>query len=141
VPAARPVIAPAGRTRQVGGVEWRWPTEGSLLRTFKSDDPARKGIDIAGQAGQAVYAAAAGRVVYSGSGLVGYGNLIIIKHDDRYLSAYGHNRELLASEGDQVAPGQLIAKMGRVDNDRALLHFEVRRDGTPIDPLHVLPGG
>ncbi|RLA33495.1 MAG: hypothetical protein DRR03_07625 [Gammaproteobacteria bacterium] len=128
-------------TRPVCGLAWRWPTKGRLFRTFNASNPARKGVDIVGSEGQSIYAASAGRVVYSGNGLVGYGNLIIIKHNNTYLSAYGHNRELLVREGDKVAPGQLIAKMGRVDNDRAMLHFEIRRQGKPIDPLRLLPQG
>lgn len=128
-------------TRSVGGVAWRWPTRGRLYRTFSASDPTRKGVDIVGSEGQPVYAASGGKVVYSGNGLVGYGNLIIIKHNNTYLSAYGHNRELLVGEGDDVAPGQLIAKMGRVDNDRAMLHFEIRRQGKPVDPLRLLPKG
>jgi len=154
-PAAKPAPPPAApsrspprsdpaapsTTRSVGGLAWRWPTRGRLFRTFNANDPARRGVDIVGSEGQPVYAAASGRVVYSGNGLVGYGNLVIIKHNDTYLSAYGHNRELLVVEGDNVAAGQLIAKMGKVDNDRAMLHFEIRRQGQPIDPLRLLPQG
>ncbi len=140
VPAKTDPAAPTA-TRTVGGLAWRWPTKGRLFRTFNASDPARKGVDIVGSEGQSVYAAAGGQVVYSGNGLVGYGNLIIIKHNNTYLSAYGHNREILVGEGDKVAPGQLIAKMGRVDNDRAMLHFEIRRQGKPIDPLRLLPQG
>ena len=154
-PAAKPAPPPAApsrspprsdpaapsTTRSVGGLAWRWPTRGRLFRTFNANDPARRGVDIVGSEGQPVYAAANGRVVYSGNGLVGYGNLVIIKHNDTYLSAYGHNRELLVVEGDNVAAGQLIAKMGKVDNDRAMLHFEIRRQGQPIDPLRLLPQG
>lgn len=127
------------KTRTAGAITWRWPVKGQLYRTFSAGDPSRKGIDIVGSVGQPVYAASAGQVVYSGDGLVGYGNLIIIKHDSRYLSAYAHNQELLVKEGDVVVPGQLIAKMGRVDNDRAMLHFEIRRQGKPVDPLRLLP--
>jgi lipoprotein NlpD len=128
-------------TRSVGGLKWRWPTRGRLYRTYSASDPTRKGIDIVGSEGQPVFAASGGTVVYSGSGLVGYGNLVIIKHNKSYLSAYGYNRELLVREGDSVEPGQLIAKMGRVDNDRAMLHFEIRRQGKPVDPLRLLPKG
>ena len=128
-------------TRSAGGLEWRWPTRGRLFRTFDGNDPTRKGVDIVGDEGQAVYAASGGRVVYSGNGLVGYGNLVIIKHNNAYLSAYGYNSELLVKEGDAVGAGQLIAKMGRVDNARAMLHFEIRRQGKPIDPLRLLPKG
>lgn len=139
--APRSDPAAPSATRSVGGVAWRWPTRGRLYRTFNASDPTRKGVDIVGSEGQSVYAASGGKVVYSGNGLVGYGNLIIIKHNNTYLSAYGHNRELLVGEGDDVAPGQLIAKMGRVDNDRAMLHFEIRRQGKPVDPLRLLPKG
>jgi lipoprotein NlpD len=140
-PPPRSDPAAPSTTRNVGGLAWRWPTRGRLYRTFNASDPARRGVDIVGSEGQPVYAAANGRVVYSGNGLVGYGNLVIIKHNDTYLSAYGHNRELLVVEGDEVAAGQLIAKMGKVDNDRAMLHFEIRRQGQPIDPLRLLPQG
>ncbi len=140
-PASRPDPAAPTSVRTVGGVAWRWPTRGRLYRTFSEEDPSRKGVDIVGSEGQPVFAASAGKVVYSGNGLVGYGNLVIIKHNDTYLSAYGHNRELLVGEGDDVVAGQLIAKMGRVDNDRAMLHFEIRREGRPVDPLRLLPKG
>jgi len=99
----------------------------------------RPGIDIKGRRGQPVYAAAAGKVVYSGSGLIGYGKLIILKHDNHYLSAYAHNWELLVKEGEQVAKGAQIARMGSSSADRVMLHFEIRRNGKPVDPLHYLP--
>jgi lipoprotein NlpD len=89
--------------------------------------------------GQPVYAASGGDVVYSGSGLVGYGNLVIIKHDDVFLSAYGHNRRLLVKEGEKVKPGQMIAEMGETAKDGALLHFEIRQEGKPVDPVRYLP--
>jgi len=119
--------------------QWRWPAEGRLLRRFRADDPARKGIDIAGQAGQPIRASAGGTVVYSGSGLIGYGELIIIKHSDRMLSAYAHNRRRLVGEGQSVQAGDHIADMGTNDRNEALLHFEIRADGTPVDPLAYLP--
>jgi len=139
VTQAPKIVSSDRKTRTAGGLQWRWPTRGRLLRTFARGDPARKGIDIVGDYGQPIYAASGGRVVYSGSGLVGYGKLIIIKHNGVYLSAYGYNRELLVAEGVKVAPGQLIAKMGRVDNSRALVHFEIRKHGQPINPLLMLP--
>lgn len=128
----------SGATRTVGGVAWQWPTEGRLARRF---DPAdtRKGIGVAGKMGQDVFAAAAGQVVYSGTALIGYGELIIIKHSDKLLSAYGHNRRRLAGEGDRVKRGEKIAEMGRGDRQEEMLHFEIRRNGEPVNPLDYLP--
>jgi len=119
---------------------WLWPTEGRVLSTFKPNDPSRNGIEIAGTEGQPVVAAAAGEVVYSGSGLIGYGELIIVKHSDRMLSAYAHNRSRLVSEGQRVAAGDRLAEMGRDERNRPLLHFEIRVNGAPQDPLRFLPG-
>ncbi|MEJ8567411.1 peptidoglycan DD-metalloendopeptidase family protein [Elongatibacter sediminis] len=119
--------------------QWLWPTEGRVLGRFIAGDPSRKGIDIAGKAGQPVTAAAGGQVVYSGSGLIGYGELIIIKHSDRMLSAYAHNSRRLVSEGQQVAAGAKIAEMGTNDRNQEVLHFEIRVNGTPRDPLDYLP--
>jgi lipoprotein NlpD len=124
----------------VGGVHWRWPSKGSLLDRFMAGDATRQGIDIAGNAGEAVVAASDGVVVYSGSGLVGYGELIIIKHSDEWLSAYGHNRKRLVQEGQRVKGGQPIAEMGSTGAPRDELHFEIRRNGRPVDPLQYLPG-
>lgn len=118
---------------------WLWPAEGRLLSRFQANDPARNGIDIGGEEGQAVRAAAAGEVVYSGSGLIGYGELIIVKHSDRMLSAYAHNRRRLVAEGQRVAAGEQLAEMGRNDRNQSMLHFEIRVDGTPQDPLKYLP--
>lgn len=118
---------------------WLWPAEGRLLSRFQANDPARNGIDIGGEEGQAVRAAAAGEVVYSGSGLIGYGELIIVKHSDRMLSAYAHNRRRLVAEGQRVAAGEQLAEMGRNDRNQSMLHFEIRVDGTPQDPLQYLP--
>src|SRR5699024_6738317 len=113
-------------------------TEGRLARRF---DPAdtRKGIGVAGKLGQDVFAAAGGQVVYSGTALIGYGELIIIKHSDKLLSAYGHNRRRLVAEGDRVQRGQKIAEMGRDDHRDEMLHFEIRRNGEPVNPLDYLP--
>jgi lipoprotein NlpD len=122
-----------------GPLRWQWPTSGQLAGRFVSGDPARKGIKIAGREGQGVEAAEGGRVVYSGSGLIGYGRLIIIKHNDKYLSAYGHNRKLLVKEGDRVTKGERIAEMGVSNSGRAMLHFEIRQEGKPVDPLQLLP--
>lgn len=124
----------------VGGVRWRWPAAGSLLARFMPGDATKQGIDIAGHAGDAVVAAADGVVVYSGSGLVGYGELVIIKHSDEWLSAYGHNRRRLVQEGQRVRAGQAIAEMGSTGATRDELHFEIRRNGRPVDPLQYLPG-
>jgi len=118
---------------------WLWPTEGRVISQFQANDPTRKGIDIAGQTGQKVIASAPGQVVYSGSGLIGYGELIIIKHSDRMLSAYAHNRKRLVSESEQVAAGSVIAEMGTNDRNQAILHFEIRVNGVPADPLKFLP--
>lgn len=118
---------------------WRWPTKGPLLSSFSDAEATRKGIKIAGKAGQDVIASAAGRVVYSGSGLPRYGNLLIIKHNDVYLSAYAHNEQLLVKEGDSVQSGQKIATLGRTGTQRDQLHFEIRRNGKPVDPMRYLP--
>lgn len=120
-------------------VAWRWPAEGQLVARFAAGDPTRQGIGIAGSSGQAVVAAGDGVVVYSGSGLVGYGELIIVKHDDEWLSAYGHNRARLVNEGERVRAGQQIAEMGRTGAARDMLHFEIRHNGRPVDPLTYLP--
>ncbi len=114
-----------------------WPARGPILGTF--DDAKNKGLNIGGAAGDPVIASADGRVVYSGNGLRGYGNLIIIKHDATFLTAYAHNRALMVKEGDTVTKGQKIAEMGNSDSDRVMLHFEVRRQGKPVDPLKYLP--
>lgn len=116
---------------------WMWPAKGDLLATFASG--TTKGINIAGQEGDPVNATSAGRVVYSGSGLVGLGELVIVKHNATYLSAYAHNKLRLVQEGDKVKAGQTIAQMGRTGTDRVMLHFEVRKDGKPVDPLQYLP--
>ena len=129
---------PAAATRNVAGVAWRWPTEGGIARGFNTG-ASRKGILISGEGGQSIRAAADGEVVYSGNGLIGYGELIIIKHSDRMLSAYAHNRERLVGEGQKVRSGQLIARMGSDERERFVLHFEIRRDGKPDDPVNYLP--
>lgn len=118
---------------------WKWPTQGGVLRTYVAGDPARNGLDIAGKEGQAITASASGQVVYSGSGLIGYGELIIIKHSEKMLSAYAHNKVRLAKEGEQVTGGQKIAQMGRNTANEQLLHFEIRAHGKPVNPLIYLP--
>lgn len=120
-------------------IQWHWPAEGNLIATFSSNQGLNKGIDIEGELGDSVYAASAGKVVYAGSGLRGYGKLIIVKHSDKYLSAYAHSRQLLAREGDRVKSGEKIAEMGSTGTDTVKLHFEIRHDGKPVDPLRFLP--
>ncbi len=132
-----------GGNQQVGQLsgapQWRWPANGSLLSSFQSNSGLNKGIDIGGKLGEPVLAAASGRVVYSGSGLRGYGKLLIVKHNETFLSAYAHNNVLRVKEGDFVKAGQIIAEMGSSGTDRVKLHFEIRRDGTPVDPMKFLP--
>lgn len=118
-------------------VNWMWPANGSILAGF--DEVKNKGLDIGGKAGEPVLAAADGRVVYVGAGLRGYGNLIILKHNNTYLTAYAHNQTLLIKEDQSVRRGQKIAEMGSSDADRVKLHFEVRRQGKPVDPAKYLP--
>ena len=119
---------------------WQWPTKGGkLLQMFDATDPGKSGLDIGGFDGQSIYSVSSGRVVYSGGGLRRYGKLIIVKHNDVYLSAYAHNRDLLVKEGDVVKRGQTIARMGRSGTSRVKLHFEIRHDGRAINPLRVLP--
>jgi lipoprotein NlpD len=121
-----------------GDYAWVWPAEGSLLRNFAQS--SNRGLDIGGRSGQPIFAAAPGRVVYSGNALKGYGELIIIKHDEVYLSAYGYNRSRHVKEGDFVTAGQPIAEMGRGPENKPLLHFEIRKSGKPIDPASKLVG-
>jgi lipoprotein NlpD len=137
-PTPAPVVAASGSTRSAGGVKWRWPASGQIIGRFQAN-AAIPGIDIAGKAGDPVVAAADGTVVYSGNGLVGYGELIIIKHNDSFLSAYGHNRKRLVTEGQQVKAGQQIAEMGSSGSSRDELQFQIRKDGNPVDPLEYLP--
>lgn len=137
-PASKPApapVAPAGPAP----TGWGWPSNGVLIGKFSSNGSLNKGIDIAGDLGQPVLAASDGTVVYAGSGLRGYGELVIIKHNETYVSAYGHNRKLLVREGQQVKVGQTIAEMGSTGTDRVKLHFEIRRQGKPVDPLQFLP--
>ena len=134
-----PAPPPVTSTPASAPFTWRWPTEGNLITGFAAGDPTRQGIDIAGSAGQPVRATADGVVVYSGSGLVGYGELIIVKHNEQWLSAYGHNRARLVNEGQLVKAGQQIAEMGRSGAARDMLHFEIRYNGKPVDPQLYLP--
>jgi lipoprotein NlpD len=117
---------------------WAWPTPGPIVSAFGAGGAIPSGIAIAGREGQPVNAAAAGRVVYAGSGLIGYGQLVIIKHNDTYLSAYGHNSRVLVTQGQQVGRGEKIAEMGLDPEKRPRLHFEIRRNGVPVDPTRYL---
>jgi lipoprotein NlpD len=119
--------------------KWQWPTQGKVIAQFQGETGLNKGIDLGGKLGEPVLAAASGQVLYAGSGLSGYGKLLIIKHNETFLSAYAHNNELLVKEGDLVKAGQKIADMGSSGTDRVKLHFEIRSDGNPVDPLKYLP--
>ncbi|MCM5704955.1 peptidoglycan DD-metalloendopeptidase family protein [Larsenimonas salina] len=123
----------------VKNVQWQWPSKGQIVGTFEDKRNITAGIDIAGQKGQPVTAAGPGIVVYAGSGVRGYGNLVILKHNDHFLSAYAHNDTLKVKENDVVSAGQTIATMGNSDADRVALHFEIRKDGQPQDPMNYLP--
>lgn len=118
---------------------WRWPARGALLKKYSQGSSVNKGIDISGKKGESVITAAPGRVVYSGDGLRGYGKLVIVKHNEMYLSAYAHNSRILVKEDQVVKAGQKIAEIGSSGTDKNMLHFEIRRDGKPVDPLKYLP--
>ena len=120
-------------------MKWLWPSQGKVVQRFKQGDRTRQGIRIAGKSGQPIIAAESGKVVYTGSGLPGYGKLIIVKHNKNYLSAYGFNRKLLVKDGDQVVRGARIAEMGQSADGKPLLHFEIRRRDKPLDPMKLLP--
>lgn len=144
VPAAGPSAPPAptatastAAAKDDDDLNWVWPAQGAVVGTF--EEARNKGISIAGKAGDPVYASADGRVVYAGSGLRGYGNLVIIKHNETFLTAYAHNQTLLVKEDQAVKRGQKIAEMGSTDADRVMLHFEIRRRGKPVDPARLLP--
>nr|WP_232518538.1 peptidoglycan DD-metalloendopeptidase family protein [Lysobacter enzymogenes] len=134
-----PAPAPAPAAPIDSGIRWRWPADGPLLGRFVANEPTKQGVDIGGAPGTPVRAAADGVVVYSGTGLVGYGELIIVKHNEQWLSAYGHNRKRLVNEGQLVKAGEQIAEMGRSGAARDQLHFEVRYNAKPVDPLLYLP--
>jgi lipoprotein NlpD len=147
VPANQQKITAAGKQPSASGlakrqipssdIKWRWPTSGKVQKS--STRTGKKGVEIVGVMGQPVIAAAPGEVVYSGGGLIGYGKLIILKHNDEYLSAYAHNSKLLVAEGINVGAGQRIAEMGSNGSNKAMLHFEIRRNGEPVPPLEYLP--
>ena len=133
-PPPAPSAAASGSDEDVG---WIWPAQGTLVAGF--DEAKNKGLDISGSSGDPVIASAAGRVVYSGAGLRGYGNLIILKHNNTFLTAYAHNKLLLVKEDQTVKKGQKIAEMGNSDSEKVKLHFEIRRQGKPVDPAKYLP--
>jgi lipoprotein NlpD len=136
----RPDAKPeSGEARSPDEVDWAWPVKGKVIGTF--NDASSKGIAIAGKLGQPVVASAPGRVIFSGTGIRGFGKLIVIKHNNTYLSVYAHNSELSVKEGQSVAKGQKIAEMGNTDADQVKLHFEIRRFGKPVDPMKLLPNG
>jgi lipoprotein NlpD len=135
-PAPRPVVPPPPAASPIA---WTWPASGEVLTRFVAGEPTKQGIDIGGDSGAPVRAAGDGVVVYSGAGLVGYGELIIVKHNDAWLSAYGHNRKRLVNEGQLVKAGQQVAEMGHSGAARDMLHFEIRYNGKPVDPVAYLP--
>ncbi|HEY0267693.1 MAG TPA: peptidoglycan DD-metalloendopeptidase family protein, partial [Methyloradius sp.] len=139
VATAKPSDISPAATGDDEDIDWAWPASGKLISGF-NDAESAKGIDIAGSQGQAVTAAAAGKVIYSGSDLRGYGKLVIIKHNKTYLSVYAHNSAIVIKEGQQVAKGQKIAEMGNSDADQVKLHFEIRRQGKSVDPAKYLSG-
>jgi lipoprotein NlpD len=147
-PASPPVGTqrPDPRTESGGDIpkgpddlEWAWPTRGKIVGSF--NDATNKGISISGKLGQPIHASAPGRVIFSGTGIRGFGKLIVIKHNNTYLSVYAHNNVLSVKEGQSVARGQKIAEMGNSDADQVKLHFEIRRFGKPVDPMKLLPAG
>ena len=135
--AVPPPAVPEPSRAAAATLPWLWPTPGKVIETF--DDPRNKGIDIAGNEGAPVQAAADGEVVYVGSAVRGYGNLVIVRHSDDFITAYAHNRKVLVAEKQSVKRGQAIAELGRSDADRPKLHFEIRHQGKPVDPLKYLP--
>ena len=135
----KPTATPNKITRIENNLNWAWPAKGSILTNFAAHQDTFKGIDISGTEGTPILAACDGEVVYSGDSLRGYGNLIIIKHQKNFLSAYAHNRKNMVKEGDKVKLGQRIAEMGQTGTDKVKLHFEVRYQGKPVDPQGILP--
>lgn len=142
--AKKPIPAPVATKPSTPGKapaagQWLWPAKGKVLAKFSSAEPVNKGVDIAGNSGEPIVSAASGTVVYAGQGLRGYGNLVIIKHDDAYLSAYAHARKILVKESQSIKAGQKIAEIGSTGTDSVKLHFEIRKNGKPVDPLYYLP--
>ena len=138
-PEARPESArpPPSMERDPDAIDFAWPARGRVLQAFA--EPNSKGVDIAGKPGDPVLAAANGRVMYTGTGIRGYGKLIVIKHENNFNSVYAHNREILVKEGQNVTRGQRIAELGDTDSDAPKLHFEIRKSGKPVDPMRYLP--
>jgi lipoprotein NlpD len=135
-PQAKPLVSPADADAR--GIGFIWPARGQLLSRFS--EPNSKGVDIGGRLGDPVYAAAAGRVMYTGTGIRGYGKLIVIKHENGFNSVYAHNKTILVKEGQTVTRGERIAELGESDSDKPKLHFEIRKSGKPVDPMKYLPG-
>lgn len=135
-PPPRPIETPVVADSVIS---WQWPYEGEVVGKFSLSGAINKGIDIRGKSGEPVRSSAPGVVVYAGGGLRGYGKLVIVKHNERYLSAYGHNQSILVKEGDKVKSGQVVARIGGPNGDSDVLHFEIRRDGKPRNPLEYLP--
>jgi lipoprotein NlpD len=138
VPAKPEAAKPAAAARDPEGLDFIWPARGSVLAGFS--EPSSKGLDISGKPGDPVVAAAAGQVLYTGTGIRGFGKLIVIRHENGFSSVYAHNREILVKEGQTVSRGQRIAELGDTDADRPKLHFEIRKSGKPVDPMRYLPG-
>src|SRR5690554_1330568 len=136
--AAVPAYTPPKESNDAT-LTWKWPANGRLIAQYSNTKPVNKGIDIAGSMGESIFAATAGTVVYAGQGLRGYGNLVIVKHNDTYLSAYAHASRILVSEQEIVKVGQKIAEIGSTGTDKVMLHFEIRQNGKPVDPLQYLP--
>jgi lipoprotein NlpD len=135
--AEKPVAEATSAAATDGGIEWSWPANGNVLNPF--NEGTNKGVDIAGKTGEPVHAAAPGKVVYAGTGLRGYGKLVIVRHNAEFLSAYAHNNQILVKEGQTVTRRQVIAEIGSSDADSSRLHFEIRRQGKPVDPMKFLP--
>ena len=140
-PKASPAVSSASNKKpsNAARIRWQWPSKGRLIASFKTKGQVNKGVNLAGSKGDPVLAAASGTVVYAGNGLLAYGNLIIIDHNQNFLSAYAHNSRVLVKESDKVTAGDKIAEMGRSGAERVMLHFEIRRDGVPVNPLKYLP--
>lgn len=138
-PTETPVAPAAVATTTNGPIVWAWPARGNIIGRYSDSDPDSKGIKLGGSEGDPVLAAADGEVVYTGNGLLRYGELVILKHDERFLSAYAHNKAINVKEGDRVTRGQKIAELGSTGIDRDMLHFEIRLDGKPVDPMRYLP--
>jgi lipoprotein NlpD len=136
-PSLQLALEPTASAANQEQPSWIWPTDGKIVSTF--EEGKNKGIDIAGKAGQKIMAVDAGKVMYAGSGIRGYGNMVIVKHSNSLLSAYAHNRTMRVKEGQEVSRGQVIAEMGDTDTDSVKLHLEVREQGKPVDPARFLP--